>query len=198
MGTRHLIMVLKDNQYKVAQYGQWDGHFTGQGVETKHFIKDRLLAKRGIQTFTKQLDRIQIIADAEVMARWEAQGAKGGFAGLDVEDSFDNLYPQLSRSCGSDILEYVYSAEAPEIAHSIDFAKDSLFCEFAYLVNMDTEELEIFTGFNQKPLSESDRFYFLQSPDMEYYPIKLYKSFKFNEIPDMQELEAAYYHDEET
>jgi len=26
MGTRNLTCVMKDGQYKVAQYGQWDGY----------------------------------------------------------------------------------------------------------------------------------------------------------------------------
>ena len=32
MGTRNLTAVYLDGQYKVAQYGQWDGYPEGQGI----------------------------------------------------------------------------------------------------------------------------------------------------------------------
>lgn len=34
MGTRNLTAVYLDGQYKVAQYGQWDGYPEGQGNGT--------------------------------------------------------------------------------------------------------------------------------------------------------------------
>jgi len=32
MGTRHLICAKINNEYKLSQYGQWDGYPSGQGV----------------------------------------------------------------------------------------------------------------------------------------------------------------------
>ena len=40
MGTRHLIAVHKDGKYPIAQYGQWDGYPTGQGVRVLAFCQD--------------------------------------------------------------------------------------------------------------------------------------------------------------
>ena len=39
MGTRHLICVVSDNQYRIAQYGQWDGYPEGQGAAILEFLK---------------------------------------------------------------------------------------------------------------------------------------------------------------
>jgi len=39
MGTRHLICVVKGKEYIVAQYGQWDGYPTGQGIGVLNFFK---------------------------------------------------------------------------------------------------------------------------------------------------------------
>ena len=38
MGTRHLIEVKSGGELKVAQYGQWDGYPTGQGIGIANFL----------------------------------------------------------------------------------------------------------------------------------------------------------------
>ena len=42
MGTRHLTCVVKDGDYKVAQYGQWDGYPSGQGIDILTFLREEL------------------------------------------------------------------------------------------------------------------------------------------------------------
>jgi hypothetical protein len=38
MGTRNLVAVQIDGQYKIAQYGQWDGYHSGKGLEVLEFL----------------------------------------------------------------------------------------------------------------------------------------------------------------
>ena len=38
MGTRHMIAVVNNGKYRVAQYGQWDGYPSGQGVGVLGFL----------------------------------------------------------------------------------------------------------------------------------------------------------------
>ena len=40
MGTRNLTAVFMDGEYKVAQYGQWDGYPSGQGVDILNILKN--------------------------------------------------------------------------------------------------------------------------------------------------------------
>lgn len=40
MGTRNLTMVMVDGVYKVAQYGQWDGYPSGQGITVFIFSRN--------------------------------------------------------------------------------------------------------------------------------------------------------------
>ena len=42
MGTRNLTAVYLDGQYKVAQYGQWDGYPEGQGITALTFLRDKM------------------------------------------------------------------------------------------------------------------------------------------------------------
>jgi hypothetical protein len=38
MGTRNLTMVISKGEYKIAQYGQWDGYPSGQGSVVLNFL----------------------------------------------------------------------------------------------------------------------------------------------------------------
>ena len=42
MGTRNLTVVFMDGEYKVAQYGQWDGYPEGQGITCFNFLHDKM------------------------------------------------------------------------------------------------------------------------------------------------------------
>ena len=45
MGTRHLTVVIKDNEIKLSQYGQWSGYFTYSGTKFLEFVKENLQSK---------------------------------------------------------------------------------------------------------------------------------------------------------
>ena len=51
-----------------------------------------------------------------------------------------------------------------------DFIKDSLFCEFAYIINLDTKKLEFWKGFQRK--SDPNNRYGTEK-SYDYYPCKM-------------------------
>ena len=67
---------------------------------------------------------------------------------------------------------------------------------WAYLVDLDKNKLEVYEGFNQKPITIEDRFFYLMQnslednkerkdngSDSEYYPIRMVKSYDLNNLP---------------
>ena len=46
------------------------------------------------------------------------------------------------------------------------FLHDSLFCEYAYIVNLDTEKLEFYIGFNKNPNAKG-RYAFVKKEDID-------------------------------
>jgi hypothetical protein len=69
-----------------------------------------------------------------------------------------------------------------------DFAADSLFCEWAYVVDLDAQQLEAYKGF-QKEKHDRGRFAGMEpkrSPRtkaVEYYPIAKFAEWKFDALP---------------
>lgn len=184
MGTRHLTIVIKDENPVVAQYGQWDGYPNGAGTNVLKFLNDVDLGK-----FSEKLKLTRFATDAEI----------------DELDEMHNLldkYPWMSRNVGSDILSFIYTGQystkdffsgkvttinkQPDLlVNSYNFAADSLFCEWAWLIDLDNNTFECYKGFNEEPLSMFDRFYDItdDSKNLKYYPIKLVKTYMLDNLP---------------
>lgn len=187
MGTRNLITVYSNGEYKVAQYGQWDGYPSGQGIDILEFLRSC-----NIERFKESLHNTEWITHEEIRHRWLGYGHDidegDGFVSCDLADRFDKRYPELSRDTGAKILNIIYgSTDTVKIKNSIDFANDSLFCEFAYCVDLDKMTFEVFEGFNNSPIDKSERFYSEEATESssgdKYYPVRIIATFDLNNLP---------------
>lgn len=177
MGTRHLICVQHEGKYKVAQYGQWDGYPSGQGLTVLNFLREQFdrekFLARLAYTFEPSAEQIKEYND-----RLQASGK-----------TINDLFPSLSRDTGAKILDLIQNSTEPlPLRLSVEFAADSLFCEWAYVVDLDKNTLEAFQGFSKTPLAEGERFYGMKNDDphanREYHPVKLAASWPLDALPD--------------
>lgn len=181
MGTRNLTVVIYEGKVKMAQYGQWDGYPAGVGKEIAEVLEKYKPAR-----LRKAIGKCTFISEKEIEKKWKSAGADGsGFATMEQSDTFKIKYPTLSRDySGGRALEVIVKRNGTELANNREFAKDSLFCEWAYVIDLDKEEVEVYKGFNQTPLTKEDRFFDLQTNEKEkprdqrYFPVKLVKKFK--------------------
>jgi len=196
MGTRNLTMVIdKKNNLKVAQYGQWDGYPSGNGLKILKFCrnKDNLTAlknnlekcifynndKNFQETYNKAIDNKTLTPHQNF---W-----------------FNNFQ---SRDVGSEILSNIAYCDFDKLMYNkiklynnMDFGKDSLFCEYAYCVNLNTNKLMCFSGFNTDKEKEHEFFITKQEEvDKEfkrldctkYYGIILVKEYDLNNLPSKE------------
>ena len=184
MGTRNLTIIFADDEYKVAQYGQYDGYPYGQGataLQFLHQVKPNILKKR--------CNNVKILTEDIRKARWlefNVDITNKPYVEFKVAQKFEKKYPELSRGTGAVILDIIYKSKQDlHLENSIDFIADSLFCEWAYLVDLDHQTFEVYKGFNKEPLDESDRFFsfYDSNEDSEYYPCKLQHIFDLNNLP---------------
>jgi len=176
MGTRNLIAIYKDGEYKVAKYCQWDGYPSGQGIGILRFLRDKMDREQ----FEEKLKLVRYIPDEEAEKLYNENSS-----------NFENLYPALCRNMGSEIFNFIKNSEEEILTNNyIDFAGDSLFCEFAYVVDFDNNTFEVFEGFNKTPLDDNERFYSFKGKgegNVEYEPVSLSQKFDLNNLPTDEE-----------
>jgi len=114
-----------------------------------------------------------------------------GLVGMDVSNEFSKNHPTLIRDMGAEILQYIQDSTEPvDVKLDLDFVKDSVFCEWAYVIDLDNNILEVFGGCNQTPVPADNRF----QPDEPLlpkyegadlcYPVSLIYKFDINNLPD--------------
>lgn len=75
--------------------------------------------------------------------------------------------------------EYTAGIKKQHMIDSCEFIKDSLFCEYAYIINLDTNKLECYKGF-QVIMDTSNRYGFWKLNG--YYPCKMVGEMDLDEI----------------
>lgn len=186
MGTRNITCVVKNNEFKVAQYGQWDGYPSGNGIIILSWLQNNDIAD-----LSAGADRVHIFEGNEERAGWVEVNGDGFIPEADFKD-----YPSLSRDMGADVLDYVASTQKPILVLDAEFAADSLFCEYAYVVDLDKNTFEVYEGFNKTPLTEADRFFTGETPDPSYdgsagyEPVVLVASYDLNDLPKQEDFLA--------
>ena len=192
MGTRNLTAVYIDGDYKVAQYGQWDGYPEGQGMTTLTFLRERM----NEEIFKRALRNSSYITADELDERWKEVGADDtNLIPWNVAMAMTNTYPELSRDTGAEVLKIVQEhPEGIKLGNSLEFAADSLFCEWAWVIDFDKRTFEAYRGFNkEQPLSPDDRFYFLRDKERdEYHGVVLVAKWSLDELPNDEEFLAAF------
>lgn len=140
------------------------------------------------ESFLSKVSQSSWITPEEHKAMWVFCGASpdSDMVSWDVSKKFSEKYPHLHRDCGAKILELIQnSPEGLKLQNDVSFAADSLFCEWAYVVDFDKNTFEVYSGFVESPLSSEERFAYLQKEGEtpEYYPIKMVKEFDLKNLP---------------
>ena len=234
MGTRHLTCVVLNNEYKVAQYGQWDGYPSGQGLDILNFLTKEFNREKFVKNLNENVHYVNneyvnktyeeceaekdtqfinmTILDKQKTLYPELSTSLSSkvlnqFINVIISDRHKLLYPELSRDTGSKILKMIQETEKMlGLVDSLSFAKDSLFCEYVYVLDLDKNSLDVYNGFNKEPLKETERFFEMYKdvePIKKYFPVKLLCRFDLLALPTKEEFlktckDAELDEDEET
>lgn len=198
MGTRGLTVVIQDGTHKVAQYGQWDHNPSGQGADALKFLS----GEGNIDKLIAALPRVKFGTDEDFEVVTKGLGIEGGWMTSEQAKMYNAVLPFVSRDHGAGILALIAESEGDVLIYDqIDFARDSLFCENAYVVDLDARVFEVYAGFQTEPHTEGrfhDQFRAEdhREGETQYQPVKLVASFPLDELPSVEDFVAQLEPDE--
>jgi len=171
MGTRNLTVIQLDSEYKVAQYCQWDGYPSDKGIGILEILREG-----DINLIKENVSKLKSIPEEKLQSIQEQ---------FNNDPDFFESYPHLSWDCGGpEILRMIEENKISECFLNLRFAKESIWCEWCYVIDFDKKTFEVYKGFNKKRLDKSDRFYSEDvSFESEYHPVKLLISFDLYNLP---------------
>lgn len=180
MGTRGIIGVHVDGVDKLT-YNHFDSYPDGLGVSM--LDQCRKLAKHGWPKVKAQAKAIRLVSDDEKPTAEDIEKF-GQFMNLGVGEQSPNDWYCVLREMQGNLLA---NFEAGVMIDSGDFILDSLFCEWGYILNLDTMKLEVYRGFQSAPHGKG-RFAKAHKPkdrrgDDQYYPCALVAEFDLRKLP---------------
>lgn len=139
MGTRHAQYVInKEGEEKVAQYGQWDGYPSGQGVDILKFLQENDLEK-----YLENVNKLKELDDenAERINKWLKELDNKNLNYEDERKEMENNpeYFALSRDCGSRLHKMILDGNVKFIQLLPKEEADS-WCAGFYTINFQTNE----------------------------------------------------------
>lgn len=195
MGTRGVIGFRIDDKDKVM-YNHMDSYPGYLGVKILEDIDEiisldvsKTVKETRINKLKENVRNIRLIEEEEenlspVDIEWAKQH---GFANFNVGGKEISWY-QLLRGLQGNLIDC--------LKHSVmldakDFIKDSLFCEWGYIINLDSLELEVWEGFQTEP-AEGNRYgegvSHTSHRGDHYYPCKKVASWPLDELPSEAEM----------
>lgn len=188
MGTRGLIGIRVDGKY-FGVYNHFDSYLSGLGVTIIEFIH-KLNEKKKWKQFKENVRKIELVSlDTTPSKELKAKYLK--YTDLDVSSQSLNDWYCLLRDTQNGIwLNEVFKGDLEHVIDGSDFILDSLFCEYAYILDLDNCKLEFYRGF-QRVKQKNNPFGTGRlekewedgtKHKSEYYPCKLITKIKFKDI----------------
>lgn len=181
MGTRGLMAFAHNGEVK-AMYNHWDSYPTGLG---EAMVKWTLNQHGDFSGAIELFDRLEAVDESEAPTE-DQKLALLRYMNLNVSTQSSDDWYSLLRETQGDPTE---ALKAGFFVDFFDFGKDSLFCEFAYVADLDRKVLEVYKGFVNEPHAEGR---WAQGLDAEptligasrdkYFPIRLLTTYPFADL----------------
>lgn len=168
MGTRGLYGLKKNNEDKLA-YNHFDSYPECLGRDMIKFCK-----RHPMNELKELFNKIELVGEEKPTEEQKRICKKNNWFNDAVSRQSDEDWYCLLRETQGD-LETLMHAEKAYMEDYKDFIKDSLSCEYAYIINLDKKVLEFWVGYQKTPTKKNR--YGEEKDKYGYYPCKLLRSY---------------------
>ena len=174
MGTRGLWGLRKNGMDKVT-YNHYDSYPDCLGdiiTAFVHSVSDDEL--------NEMFERIELVEDSSMPTPEQIKHCEDRNAvRLNVSNQSNRDWYCLLHSAQNNPELYIGDKPLRYMIDSHNFILDSLFCEYAYIINLDEQALEFYVGYQEEP-DPTNRYGITH--DDGYYPCKMLKAYPFDII----------------
>lgn len=165
MSTRGLVLVKKNNEIRIAEYNGHDSYPSSLGVFLYEIIND----KDELAFIKSVVDKCKFVKSSDNLSEHED---------ISSDTEFEDFYNTLKSKANDDVIL---------LTNSSFFGEDSLFCEWAYMVDLDEEKLIVFVGFNEDKDLQDQLFKIDDAYEDGYYGCRRLCEIGFNESKSKEE-----------
>lgn len=177
MGTRGLLAFAHGGEIK-ATYNHYDSYPSGLGAEVARYVH-RLVRDEGLERAVEKFDRLVAVEEGGTPSEDQKLALLKYFNPKVSMGSTDEWYALLRETQG----DPQALLDAGFYIDSLEFALDSLFCEWGYVIDLDRKVVEIYKGFQNALHTEgrfaSEEFMKPYEGAASYYPIRLVHTVDF-------------------
>lgn len=202
MGTRGAFGVIINEQEKIT-YSHFDSYPDGKGIEALRWLRQSI-ADGELENLRALAEAARVIDEDKDKPTAEDKERLAAYTNTDVNTGSEDDWYVLTRELHGDFGALL---QAGYFVDWHNFPLDSLFCEWAYIVDFDRGVFEVYAGFQQKvplagrwkgrPTPEEDAERYAahleyakaegrepwQKPESEFKAVELVASWPFNNLP---------------
>jgi hypothetical protein len=172
MGTRGAIGFFINGKEKVT-YNHFDSYPSSLGNDLMEFLKECDLNK-----LKEAAENIILVKSDSIPTAQQIKECEN-FLNLNVSEQSETDWYCLLRETQGTLKPY-YENNLKYMIDNQNFLYDSLFCEWAYIVNFDSNMLEIYKGFNKNSKAEGRYANKREDKNKEYFGVELLSSIKLD------------------
>ena len=176
MGTRGCYGFRKNGIDKLT-YNHYDSYPSCLGSTMIQFCKETTLKE-----MNEIFDKIVMVHESSTPTNEQIDECLKYYDGSVSHCSTEDWYCLLRNAQGK---PNAYKHGLRYMIDNHEFIKDSLFCEYAYIINLDTKRLEFYRGFQREP-DEMNRYG--TENDRGYYPCKMVSSYPLNSKRSVEQI----------
>lgn len=179
MGTRGVFGFVHNGIEKLT-YNHWDSYPDGLGLDLLRWLR-----KADLDALPALIDALEPVPSGEPTEEDLAKYAKYHDPGVDSGRSWYSLLRHTQGNPGLILESGLYSDDSK-------FPLDSLFCEWAYVVDLDAGVFEVYRGFRKTPPTEGRWAGRTDTLDHRggYFPVQRIAAWKLTELPSDEDLVA--------